>query len=139
MRYPPLVTGKTLCEELVLNIDLAPTLLELAGVPVPPTIQGQSWLSPLQGESGREAFLYEYFRELGPVPTVLAIRTRVWKYVTYPEDPGFPDELYDLRYDPQELVNRIDEPAYAAVIKRLRADLTDLQKQTGFPISSART
>ena len=74
---------------MVLNLDLAPTLLELAGVPAPPTVQGASWLPQLEGRPGRDDFLYEYFRELGAVPTCVAVRTRDWKYVTYPEDPKY--------------------------------------------------
>lgn len=132
MRYPRLTRRPKVCEEMVLNIDLAPTLLELAGVPVPGTMQGRSWLPLLQGERGRDSFLYEYFAEMGSVPTTLAVRSREWKYVTYPDMPNWPSELYHLKFDPDEFVNRVAEPAYAAEVARWRDQLAALREQTGF-------
>ncbi len=119
MRYPRRIDAGTTCDEMVLNLDLAPTLLQLAGVSVPPSVQGASMLPLLEGRPGRDDFLYEYFRELGDVPTCLAVRTRDWKYVTYPDDPQFGAELYDLRNDPGELFNLAADPAQAARTREL--------------------
>jgi arylsulfatase A-like enzyme len=132
LRYPRRVEAGTTCDETVLNLDLAPTLLELAGVPVPPTVQGASVLPLLAGRPGRDDFLYEYFRELGTVPTCLAVRTRDWKLVTYPEDPQFGSELYDLRNDPGELVNLASDPAHAATLRRLAERIEALKRETSF-------
>jgi len=132
MRYPRRIDAGTTCDEMVLNLDLAPTLLELAGVPVPPSVQGASMLPVLEGRPGRDAFLYEYFRELGTVPTCLAVRTRDWKFIAYPEDPQFGAELYDLRADPGELVNLAGDPAQAAKARELAERLAALQRATGF-------
>ncbi len=135
MRYPRLVKPSTVCEEMVLNIDLAPTILELAGVPVPGIMQGQSWLSLLNGRPGRKSFLYEYFQEADKRykrPTVIAVRTKQWKYVTYPLDNSLTSELYDLRTDPEELDNLFGNPEYAHIKDQMRNELTRLQKKTGF-------
>ncbi len=132
MRYPRRLDAGTTCAEMVLNLDLAPTLLELAGVPVPPSVQGASMVPVLEGRPGRDEFLYEYFHELGNVPTCLAVRTRDWKFVTYPDDPRYIPELYDLRSDPGELVNLAADPAHAATARDLAGRLATLQRETGF-------
>ncbi len=135
MRYPKLAVPGTNCQELVLNIDLAPTLLELAGLPIPAALQGQSWLGALGGRPGRESFLYEYFQEKGDRfkrPAVLAVRTKRWKYVTYPLDGSLTAELYDLQTDPQELDNLIADPKYAETLNQLKDELEKLKQQTGF-------
>jgi len=137
MRYPALVNPGTRCEALVLNIDLAPTVLQLAGVPRPDFMEGQSWLGVLSGQPGRNAFLYEYFKELGEVPTIVALRTKEWKYVTYPLNPDLPSELYHLKYDPEELHNRIAESAYENIINQLALDLESLKQETDFKFPSA--
>jgi N-acetylglucosamine-6-sulfatase len=135
MRYPKLTGRSTQCQELVLNIDLAPTILELAGLPIPGTIQGQSWLGALRGQPGRDSFLYEYFQKGDRKyerPTVLAVRTKRWKYVTYPLDSSLTSELYDLQTDPEELNNLISDPKYAGTLEEMKKELERLKQQTGF-------
>jgi len=120
---------------MVLNIDLAPTLLELAGVTIASTMQGQSWLSVLKGRPGRKSFLYEYFQEADrryKRPTVLAVRTKQWKYVTYPLSDGLTDELYDMENDPEELNNLIVAPRCADVVEEMKGQLERLKKETDF-------
>lgn len=141
MRYPRLVKTATKCEELVLNIDLAPTLLELAGLPVPGKMQGQSWLGVLKSRPGRESFLYEYFQEADRKykrPTILAVRTKRWKYVTYPLDSSLTTELYDLKNDPEELNNLIGAPKYADTLVRMKKELERLKADTGFRFPPSR-
>ncbi|MHC4510909.1 MAG: sulfatase/phosphatase domain-containing protein, partial [Planctomycetota bacterium] len=135
MRYPKLTGRGTHCEELALNIDLAPTILELAAVPIPGAMQGQSWLDALRGRPGRASFLYEYFQEGDrrfKRPTVLAVRTKRWKYVTYPLDSSLISELYDLQTDPAELNNLIGDPKYAGTLEEMKNELEKLKRQTGF-------
>ena len=135
MRYPRLVKTATECKEMVLNIDLAPTILELAGVPAPASMQGQSWLSVLKGRPGRKSFLYEYFQETDrryKRPTVIAVRTKQWKYVTYPLDDSLTGELYNLRTDPEELNNLFGNPGYADITEQMKRELAQLKKKTGF-------
>jgi len=135
MRYPRLVRPSTICDEMVLNIDLAPSLLELAGVPRPGTMQGQSWLGVLKGRPGRGSFLYEYFQEADRKykrPTILAVRMKRWKYVTYPLDDSLTCELYDMLNDPEELNNLLGSSKYSDVTERMKKELEQLKRETGF-------
>src|SRR2546421_10371286 len=98
VRYPKLAAkGKTI-DEMVLNIDLAPTLLDYAGVAIPSTMQGKSWRPLLEGTAGnawRPVFFYEYFYENNfATPTITAIRSGDRKLVKY---PGHDDwtEMFD--------------------------------------------
>lgn len=97
-------------DELVLNIDIAPTLMAAAGLAAPPA-DGRDILPVLEGsEPGRDDFLIESFTQYFVSPH-RGIRTRRWKYVV----TGATPELYDLEADPYELHNLADDPAYAAV------------------------
>jgi arylsulfatase A-like enzyme len=139
MRYPTLAKADTVCEEMVLNVDLAPTLLELAQIPIPKTIQGQSWLGVLQGKPGRKSFFYECFPADNKYhrPNVLAVRTKRWKFIMYP----LPDvstgrfltrELYDLQNDPKELNNLVDNVKYMYDAREMAKELERLKVETGF-------
>ena len=141
MRYPPLVKAGAREDAMVLNIDLAPTFLELAGAPVPATIQGRSWLGVLRGEDpGRDSFFYEYYQETryrpeggyGSTPTMLGVRSRDWKYITYPELEGEIDELYNLAQDPEELNNLAPDPAHAADLARMKELLEKHKAEIGY-------
>ena len=88
-------------DQLLLNIDLAPSLLELASLTPPPTMQGRSFLSLLGDTTAgwRSSVLLEYFYNRGQTarfPTWQAVRTEHWKLIHYPDFAGM-DELYDLR------------------------------------------
>jgi arylsulfatase A-like enzyme len=99
-------------DELVLNIDHAETILELAGVKPLPGTHGRS-MKPLFASDGaipwREAFLYEYFKEgQYTSPTVLAVRTPTHKLIKYPGHDEW-TELFDLQNDPYEIMNLADD------------------------------
>lgn len=101
--------GAGALDPMVLNLDVAPTLLDALGLQAAPTMEGRSVLPFLTGdpvEGWREAFLYEYFFEAAfpSVPTVLAVRTATHKLITY-EGIWEDDELYDLGTDPGERVD----------------------------------
>ena len=131
VRYPRLFgSGKTV-DEMVLNIDLTPTLLDLAGVPIPKTMQGASWKELAAGRkpaNGRGAFLAEYYKELGDVPTCYAIRTDTHKLVKYPNHPEW-TEVFDLAADPYEIKNLA---ADAMLTGKLEAELAKLVKDVGY-------
>ncbi len=117
----------------VLNIDIAPTALALAGIKPPKSMHGRSLL-PLFGKNEpkwRSAFLAEYFHEsaFARTPKWEAIRTPEWKYIHYPDVPDM-DELYHLRADRFEQRNVVADPAMAKVLKELRAELTAQMKAT---------
>lgn len=124
VRYPQKgARGKAL-DELVLNTDLAPTLLDFAGVAVPKQMQGRSWRPLLEGKPAewRRAFFYAYFYE-NPfaIPTVTAVRTEKAKLIKY---PGHDDwtEVFDLERDPYEIKNLAREPAAATLRGELEAE-----------------
>lgn len=102
-----------LSDELVLNIDLAPTLLELSGTEIPPATDGRSLAPLLRGEQvgWRTDFFYEHhFHNAGTIPRTEGVRTRDWKYITYFDvDPPY-EELYDMRRDRFEQHNLAADP-----------------------------
>lgn len=136
IRWPARIRPGTQLEPMVLNIDLAPTFLDAAGVPIPASMHGRSMLPLFDGrqEGWRKSFFYEYFREKNypNTPTIQAVRTERYKYITYlnPEDRP---ELFDLQKDPHETRNLHDDPAVAGVLADLRGELNRLRKETGAP------
>jgi arylsulfatase A-like enzyme len=139
MRYPGRVRSKRVITDMVLNIDLAPSLLDMCNVPGLPVIHGRSFLPLLAGQSAgwRTSFLYEYNfeKEFPYTPNVRAVRTDDWKYICYPNGEGQPEteiaELYNLRADPRESNNLIDTPDTQGTLEDLRAELRRLQQETG--------
>ena len=135
VRYPGLIRdpGRR-AQQMVLNIDLAPTLLELAGIVPPAAMQGQSLVPFLEDAAtpGRSAWLYEHFPVFPiPIPGITAIRTENYKYVEYQEDLR-PRELFDLKKDPREQTNLIKTPDGAKQAETLKRELERLKKATGF-------
>jgi N-acetylglucosamine-6-sulfatase len=116
--------GTRLPGVLALNIDLAPTIADAAGVPHPPT-DGRSLLPVLDGDrtSWRSDFLIEHMEGTNPIPTFCAVRSERWTYVRYSTDE---EELYDLVADPFELDNLAGVPAMRPVLDDRRARLRDL-------------
>jgi arylsulfatase A-like enzyme len=115
-------------KEVVLNIDLAPTILALAGLDIPEVMQGQS-LSPLihgQAERWRDDFLYEHRFTHAKIPRSEGVRTPHFKYVRYPDQQPVYEELFDLRADPGELRNLAGEHEHAATLRQLKARLEEL-------------
>jgi N-acetylglucosamine-6-sulfatase len=135
VRYPKAIKSGAVRDELALNIDLAPTLLELAGVSVPDTMQGRSLAPLLQGKrpDWRNSFLIEYYtdkvfprvRQMG----YKAVRNRRWKYIHYLELKGM-DELYDLQTDPYEMKNLIDQPGAAKALDEMKREMDRLLKRS---------
>jgi arylsulfatase A-like enzyme len=141
IRYPRMVAAGSTVEQMVLNIDMAPTFLEAAGVDAPAEMQGRSTcpLFSAQAPAWRPSFLYEYVQEgRFLVPTMLGVRTERWKYVTYPTLQDL-DELYDLQTDPHEMTNLAADPAFAGKLAEMKAELERLKKETGYVAPPAPT
>lgn len=138
VRYPPLVKHATTIDELVLNIDMAPTFLELAGIQPPAAMQGISWVPLFLGKrkGWRDAFMFEYFFEpnLPATPAMVAVRTSRAKLVVYPERPDWV-ELFDLRADPYERHNLAASPKHTELLKTLQTELTHQKERFGDPFA----
>lgn len=134
-RFQP--EGGVVRDEMVLNVDLMPTILESAGVKTPAAVQGESCLGLIGGRDmpWRDSWMYEYFQDPGfPVPPIKAVRTKDWKLITYPhpkERKRLPDEMYNLANDPGERNNLAGTAARAGKEKELRAELARLEKEIG--------
>jgi N-acetylglucosamine-6-sulfatase len=135
VRYPKAIKAGTVRDEFALNIDLAPTLLELAGVAVPRAMQGRSLVPLLAGKrtAWRDSFLIEYCSDK-VFPRVLqmgyrAVRDGRWKYIHYLELNGM-DELYDLKTDPYEMKNLTAEPKAAKALGVMKRELARLLQET---------
>jgi N-acetylglucosamine-6-sulfatase len=136
IRYPEMIEAGSSSSELVMNIDVAPTLLEIAGGEIPEKMQGLSLVPLLQNKaiSWRESILYEYFQEAyAPgFETVVGVRTRRYKYIETPHLPQDINELYDLESDPGEMDNLINHPDYQDVKLEMMAALERLKTETGY-------
>lgn len=124
-------------DPLVLNIDLAPTLLELAGVAIPEGTDGRSLKPLLDGEAvpWRTDFFYEHhFHYGGKIPRSEGVRTAKWKYITYYDvEPAY-EELYDLKHDPREEHNLAGDPAHRDRLESLRKRYHEYLSQFGPPV-----
>jgi len=115
-------------EEIAAGIDIGPTILDIAGIEVmPEQFEGQSLLPLALGstvEDWREDLLYEYYWEFNypMTPTTFALRTENYKLIQY-HGIWDTEELYDIRNDPKEMHNLIDDPQYLEVRVKLRKEL----------------
>lgn len=109
---PELFKGGQIRKQMVLSVDLFPTLMDAAGIPTPDSVQGQSYYPILQDEHapGRDAFVYNYFWEsfFPQTPTVIGVRTDRYKLMRY-HGIFDRDEMYDIQNDPDEMNNLIGE------------------------------
>ena len=119
---------------MVRNIDIAPTILELAGASMPGTLDGRSFVPLLRGEPARRKteLLYEYYWEdaFPHTPTVFALREERWKYIYYHGVWDRP-ELFDLEADPAERRNLVDDPEQADRVVRMRTRLFEHLAESG--------
>jgi len=133
---PGMIAPGTKITQMVQNIDIAPTLLEAAGVPMPKSarMDGRSFLPLLRGNSipWRDHILYEYHWEWNfpATPTVFALRTERYKYVFYHGVWDY-DGFYDLHTDPHEHHNLIAVPSYQGPIETMRKQLFDELEASG--------
>ena len=136
---PSLVPPGTRCDALIANIDIAPTLLDLAGVlskEAKDEIDGRSFArlleTPSATESWRTSLLYEYYWEpaFPQTPTTFALRTTQYKLIQY-HGIWDTDELFDITQDPHETRNLIREPEFQERTAQMRRQLHAQLKKTG--------
>jgi arylsulfatase A-like enzyme len=131
IRYPRHFPKGKLVDEMIINQDLAPTFLDLAGLPAHPGMHGVSFKPLALGnkpEDWRSSFLAYYRKELGDTPTCRGIRTENAKLIVYNNKPEW-TEVYDLKNDPYEL-NSL--PADGPLAKQLAIELEKQMKAVGF-------
>ena len=131
MRYPRAIVPGRLPEEMVLNIDLAPTFLDYAGAAVPAEIQGASLRPLLAGRAPagwRQSIYYHYYEHPGwhMVKKHYGVRTQRYKLIHFYDDIDA-WEFYDLQEDPREIHNLYGDPASASIIAELKTELQRLR------------
>jgi arylsulfatase A-like enzyme len=134
LRYPGKVKGGSSSEHMVLNLDMAPTLLEIAGLPVPHEMQGKSFLSLAQGKQDpqwRKDWLYEFYEYPGfeNVRPSRGVRTKRYKLIHYFLEPQ-EWELYDLQSDPDESKNVYGAAGSEELTRHLKERLQALRSET---------
>ena len=132
IRHPGIPSPAREVDGLALSVDLAATALDIAGVENAKTIQGKSLLPLLSGAKGeiRSSGLIEYYSNENPFPWTAQLDYRVvvtdqFKYIKWLRFDRA--ELYDLKQDPYELENLIQDPAYKEVLGQLQGELRELQ------------
>ncbi len=141
VRYPGLTMPDKpkVIEQMVLTLDIAPSILDLCNAEPLKNIHGKSFKKLVQkGDNDwRKSFFYEYNyeKQFPYTPNVRGVRTDEWKYMHYPHGDGTPDrhiaELYNLKNDPEERHNLINNPQFNGILKDLQKELKRLMKQTG--------
>ncbi len=136
VRYPKKIRAGSLNNAMVLNLDVAPTMLELAGVEVPESMQGRSFVPMLEGgtpASWRKDWFYAFYEYPGAnmVPKNRGVRTERYKLIEYWEFEPKQYELYDLQEDPKELHNLYGDPKYKELTGRLMQRMMELGRENG--------
>jgi N-acetylglucosamine-6-sulfatase len=129
VRFPAVAEAGGQIDDLVLSIDIAPTVLEIGGLPIGDHVQGRSLVPLLLGDARgwRESVLIEFYTYENPFPWLLdmdyrALRTKQYKLIHWMQHPS-EGELYDLADDPYETRNLIDDPNMAELARELRAEM----------------
>ena len=129
VRYPAAIKPRTVDREhMVINNDVAHTVLDYAGVPIPKHMEnhGLSWkpVFEAKAEKWRESWMYEYFEYPGAhcAPKMRGVRTRRWKLIHYLQQPQA-WEMFDLEKDPEERRNLYGDPAHRARADEMRREL----------------
>lgn len=134
MQCPELFKGGTVVGQVVANIDVAPTVLDAAGIAAPPHLDGRSFLPLARGEDvpWRDYFLYVYYWEKNfpQSPTVFSLRGDRFKYITY-YGLWDADELYDLRNDPDESRNLLYDPQFKPMADQMERRLYEMMAELG--------
>jgi arylsulfatase A-like enzyme len=132
VRYPKEIKAGSVVEDMVINLDHAPTILDYAGLEKPNDMQGESWRSLAAGHRvpWRDAIYYHYYEYPGPhnVKRHYGVRTDRYKLIHFYYDVD-EWEMYDLQSDPDEMNSIYDNPDYADVQNMLHKRLEELRLQ----------
>jgi arylsulfatase A-like enzyme len=136
VRWPGVTRPGSTCDALVSNLDFAETFLEMAALPVPADMQGQSLVPLLRGETPanwRQSLYYHYYEypAVHMVNKHEGVRTARYKLINFYELGEW--ELYDLAQDPHEMHSVYADSAYAGTVKELKAELARLRDYYHLP------
>jgi N-acetylglucosamine-6-sulfatase len=131
---PGLIEPGSATDAMIQNIDIAPTILSLAGHEVPDNMDGRNFMPLLNGKkiAWRDSLIYEYYWEWNfpQTPTTIGLRDERYKYIFYHGVWG-DDELFDLQEDPMETTNLFSSDAHQGIVDAMRTDLFDILEETG--------
>jgi len=130
VRWPGHTPPGSVCKKMVMNLDFPETFLDVAGLPIPEDMQGRSLKPLLEGQDPpdwRKSIYYRYYEypAVHMVHKHYGVRTERYKLIYFHEIDEW--ELYDLEKDPHELRNEYNNPAYAEIVKELKAELARLK------------
>ena len=131
LRVPGRRLARTV-DSMALNIDLAPTLLDYAGVPTPGVMQGRSlrgWAEKQRMRDWRTDWFYEHHYGPKIIPPSEGVRTERWKYIRYVNESPVVEELFDLKRDPLETRNLVGKADQSAVLTQLRGRWRTLSEE----------
>jgi arylsulfatase A-like enzyme len=139
IRYPEKIKPGTIVDDIITNIDFAPTLLEIAGISTPKEVQGKSFFSNLIGETPknwRQSMYYHYYEYpfYHRVQPHYGIRNQRYKLIHFYYDIDV-WEFYDLQNDPSEINNLIHSDDHTLIIDSLKTELYQLKKEYGNTMS----
>ncbi|MHB1192057.1 MAG: sulfatase family protein [Longimicrobiales bacterium] len=134
VRFPTEIAPRV-ADEMVLNLDFAPTFLDYAGVPIPAEMQGESMRGVLAGRTPpdwRRSVYYHYYEYPGSplIKRHYGVRTERYKLIRFYHDIEA-WELYDLKSDPHEVHNVYEDAAYAAAVVEMKTELERLRTKYG--------
>ncbi len=132
IRWPGVIHAGGVERAMALNVDFAPTFMEIAGLKVPADVQGHSLLPLLKGQrpaDWRKSWYYRYYHDPGDHNTRAhyGVRTETHKLIYFWKKDQW--ECYDLVHDPDELVNLAYDPAHAGLVAELKRELYRLKKE----------
>ena len=133
IKYPGKIKPKTINEDIITNIDFAPTILEIAGANIPSTVQGKSFLNNLvknENDNWRQSMYYHYYEYpfYHHVQPHYGIRNERYKLIHFYYDIDV-WELYDLKKDPNELTNLYNSKKHQRLVIKLKDELYNLKKE----------
>ncbi len=139
-RLPKQQRGRVV-KPTALNVDIAATILDYTGTPIPDLYQGRSLMPLVNGEkpsAWREDFFCEHLMNHPDIPKYEGVRGRRYVYARYFEHPADGQFLHDLKTDPNQLKNLVDDPASADVLTRMRKRCDELRDQLGGPYEAPK-
>jgi len=134
-RLPAGKRGRVL-KPMALNVDVASTILDLAGEPMPETYQGRSLVPLVYGspaDDWRTDFFCEHLMDNAKIPKYEGVRGERYVYARYFEQSENGEFLHDLQQDPDQLKNFADDPAYGDVLQKMRRRSDHLRDELGGP------